>query len=230
MEIGYPVLWNVTITGLGGTPVEPQVPATDKALAAISSELAGLVSPAAIQWRYDPIFWSQRYDAEHHVRTFKSLAERLAGKVDRVATSFPELYGRRVEPDLRAYERETGDSLLHPDLNEKVDLLNQLKEIARGFALELTVCCNPEVRIATGCPQSACNSFDWACRVYPQLADHRKLKSKPTRPDCACSAEADIGVYHTCIYGCRYSYGSRNQQAAMRNFRSHDADGTCILR
>jgi len=77
MEIGYPVLWNVTITGLGGTPVEPQVPATDKALAAISSELAGLVSPAAIQWRYDPIFWSQRYDAEHHVRTFKSLAERL---------------------------------------------------------------------------------------------------------------------------------------------------------
>jgi len=62
------------------------------------------------------------------------------------------------------------------------------------------------------------------------LADRRKLKSKPTRPDCACSAEADIGVYDTCIYGCRYSYGSRNQQAAMRNFRSHDTEGACILR
>ena len=67
-----------------------------------------------------------------------------------------------MKPDLSAYERETGDRLVQPELGEKVDLLSRLKEIAHDFGLQLTVCCNPEVRIASGCSQSACNSFDWA--------------------------------------------------------------------
>jgi hypothetical protein len=228
LRLGYPVLWNVTITGLARTPVEPNVPATGKALAAIRS-LATLVPPAAILWRYDPLLLSERYGVAHHLETFTRLADALAGRVDRIATSFVTRYGRRVEPDLRRLERETGDRLREPTLEEKVDLVGRLAEISGDRGLPLTVCCDPDLQAAAGLDPSGCNAFDWACRVYPALRRHRRLRLKPTRPGCACSEEFDIGVYDTCIYGCRYSYGSCNPKVARRNFRLHDPRDPCIL-
>jgi hypothetical protein len=81
LTMGYPVLWNVTITGLGGSPVEPRVPDTEKAVAALL-ELSTLVPPAAIQWRYDPIFVSQTVPCRSprsHVPSISGAALRTRG-------------------------------------------------------------------------------------------------------------------------------------------------------
>jgi hypothetical protein len=227
LHIGYPVLWNVTITGLGRTPVEPYAPAIDKAVAALL-DLSKIVPPAAIQWRYDPVFLSTRFGAEHHVRTFSALAEALRGRVDRVTTSVVQLYGRRVEPDLRAYERQVGDRL-ETSPHAVAELLHRLREIATAAGIPFTLCCAPELRAAVGCEAAGCNAWAWATRVYPALSGHRPLRTRPTRPDCACSEEFDIGVYDTCVFGCRYSYGSCNLQRARANFARHDPDAACVV-
>lgn len=228
LEAGYPVLWNLTITGLGGSAMEPGVPATEKAVAA-AIELSQRVPPAAIQWRYDPVLLSERYDEAHHLRTFARLVEQLAGRVDRVATSFVELYRHRVKPDLAEYQRETGDSLRTPSLAQRLDLAGRLREIAEGAGIPFTLCCQAELRKALGCERSGCNSWAWARRVYPQLAGRRPLKRRPTRADCACSEEIDIGVYDTCTLGCRYSYGSATLARARRNFARHDPESPCLI-
>jgi hypothetical protein len=228
LETGYPVLFNITITGLGGTPVEPFVPATGKAAAAMR-ELARRVPPAAIQWRYDPLFVSRHYGVRHHLETFRRLAGELAGRVDRVTTSFVQVYTQRVKPDLAAYEGETGDALLELPAAEKVEIAGRLREIAVEAGLPFTLCCQPELREALGCERAGCNSWDWACRVYPELARHRPLKDRPTRPDCGCSEEVDIGVYDTCPFNCRYSYASCDLARARARFRAHDADGACLV-
>jgi hypothetical protein len=227
LRIGYPVLWNVTITGLGRTAVEPYAPTTEKAVAALL-DLSRIVPPAAIQWRYDPVFLSKRFGAEHHVRTFSALAEALRGRVDRVTTSVVQLYGRRVEPDLRAYERESGDRLetSEPAL---VDLLCRLREIATTAGIPFTLCCVPELRATVGCQAAGCNAWGWAARVYPVLQRDRTLRTRPTRPGCACSEEFDIGAYDTCVFGCRYSYGSCNLRRARANFARHDPEAACIV-
>jgi hypothetical protein len=227
LRIGYPVLWNVTITGLGRTAVEPYAPTTEKAVAALL-DLSRIVPPAAIQWRYDPVFLSQRFGAEHHVRTFSLLAEALRGRVDRVTTSAVQLYGRRVEPDLREYERESGDRL-ETSQQAVVDLLYRLREIATAAGIPFTLCGVPELRAAVGCDAAGCNAWAWATRVYPVLQRHRTLPTRPSRPDCACSEEFDIGVYDTCVFGCRYSYGSCNLRRARANFAKHDPDAACIV-
>jgi hypothetical protein len=227
LRIGYPVLWNVTITGLGRTPVEPYAPTTEKALAALL-DLSRIVPSAAIQWRYDPVFLSKLFGAEHHVRTFSALAEALRGRVDRVATSVVQLYGRRVEPDLRAYERESGDRL-ETSQQALVDLLCQLREIATAAGIPFTLCCVPELRAAVGCETAGCSAWAWATRVYPELSCHRPLRTRPTRSDCACSEEFDIGVYDTCVFGCRYSYGSCNLKRARANFTRHNPEAACIV-
>jgi hypothetical protein len=149
--------------------------------------------------------------------------------VDRVATSFVTLYERRVKPDLLRYQREFGDRPGDPSLAQKLELLSRLREIAEAAAIPLTLCCQPELREALGCQPSACNGWSWACRAYPQLAQLPPLRSRPTRADCACSQEVDIGVYDTCTLGCRYSYGSIDRRTARRNFSRHDPAAPCLV-
>ncbi len=228
LKAGFPVLWNVTITGLGGTEVEPHVPATDKAVAS-TIELAQMVSPAAVLWRYDPVFLSARYSPAYHRTTFARVVEGLVDHVDRVAISFVTRYKRQVDPDLQAYQRESGDAVERPARSQEVELASALRDIARSAGLALTVCCSPELRQTLDCPRSDCNSFDWARRAYPQLERHRRLRDKPCRADCGCSEEFDIGVYDTCILGCRYSYGSCSERVARRHFRQHDPNAACLI-
>ena len=228
LAVGYPVLWNVTLTGLGQTEIEPHAPPTQRGLEALL-DLSRIVPPSAIQWRYDPIFVSERFSVDRHLVTFTKLAEQLAGRVDRVAVSFVHEYGRRVKPDLQAYQRQTGDRYDALSMSGRIELVCQLREIADGIGIPLTLCCSPELREAVGCPASGCNSFTWARRVYPVLDRHRRLKTRPTRPDCACSEEIDIGCYDTCVFGCRYSYGSCNRARALANFRRHDPQAPCLI-
>ena len=230
LEIGYPVFWNVTVTGLGGTPVESHVPPADRVVASIR-ELAEMVPPSAILWRYDPVFVSDQYGEDYHVETFTRLAGELAGHVDRrIAISFlGSCYERRVQADLRRYESETGDEVGVVPLDRQVDLAGRLRDCAAAAGLELTLCCSPELRQATGYPGTGCNSFEWARRVYPALEKARDLKLKPTRPGCLCSEEIDIGCYDTCIHGCRYSYGSRSYETARANYQRHNPQDACLI-
>jgi len=227
LQLGYPVLWNVTITGLGRTPVEPYSPSLERAARAII-DLSTIVSPAAIQWRYDPVFLSKRFDSEHHLRTFTKLADLLRGHVDRVTTSVVQLYGRRVVPDLRAYERTSGDRL-ETSPQAVLELLGRLRNIAADASIPFRICCAPTLRTSLGCEPAGCNSWEWATRVYPALSRHRALRKRATRSDCACSEEIDIGVYDTCTLGCRYSYGSCNLERAQAHFARHDPQAASIV-
>jgi len=227
-EVGYPVLWNVTITGLGGTALEPRVPPADKVVQA-TRELALRHGAAAIQWRYDPVFVSDRFDAEHHLETFTRLCGSLAEAVDRVTCSFVHTYGRRVRPDLAAYEGEASDRWSELSLAQRVDLFSRLQQIARGAGLPFTLCCLPEVQAELACEPAGCNQWAWVTRVYPELTGVAQRRARPTRPGCACSREVDIGVYDTCTLGCRYSYGSRERPAAERAFARHDPADPCLL-
>jgi hypothetical protein len=225
-QIGYPVLWNVTVTGLGGTEVEPHVPSTEKAISSVI-DLSRIVGATAIQWRYDPLFLSERFDAQHHVDTFARIADALSRHVDRVTTSPVEVFERRVKPDLIQYEKETGDTVAKSSAT--VELLYRLREIASAVGIRFTLCCAPQLRAAIGCEPAGCNSWAWALRVYPELQRHRTLRNQPTRPDCACSQEFDIGVYDTCTLGCRYSYGSCDAARASLNFAKHDPAAPCLI-
>ena len=226
--VGYPVLWNVTITGLGGTAVEPRVPPPDEVVAAVH-QLAQRHGPAAILWRYDPVFVSEHYAGDHHRETFTRLCGQLVGHVDRVTCSLVHTYGRRVKPDLRAYERETGDRWIEQGHAEQVALLGRLREIAAAAGLPFTLCCLPEVQAELACEPAGCNRWAWASRVYPELEKLRARRDKPTRKGCACSQEVDIGVYDTCTHGCRYSYGSRACGAAEHAMARHDPTAPCLL-
>lgn len=131
----------------GGTEVEPNVPSTEKAIASVV-DLSRIVSAAAIQWRYDPLFLSERFNAQHHIETFTRIADALRGHVDRVTTSPVEVFQRRVKPDLLQYEKATGDALITS--SAVVETVHRLREIATAASIPFTPCCAPDLRAAIG--------------------------------------------------------------------------------
>lgn len=224
----FPVLVNLTITGLGASPVEPGSPPTERALDA-AVELARRLPPGAVQWRYDPVFLSERYPHAHHVDRFARMADVLAPWVDRVAISFVQPYGRRVAPDLRRYGQEQADTPVPREDPRCAALAAELAGMASARGLELVVCADAALQRELDVRPAGCDQHAWAARVWPDVAAIRPPRAKPTRPGCTCCEEVDIGVYDSCTLGCRYSYGSCDRATAKRRRAQHDPAGPCII-
>lgn len=45
----------------------------------VFQELSEKIGKQKVIWRYDPIFFSDRYTKEYHLKAFKSIAEALSG-------------------------------------------------------------------------------------------------------------------------------------------------------
>ena len=57
-------------------------------------------------WRYDPIFFSDRYTKEYHLKAFKSIAEALSGYTEKCVIRFVDIYTKNKKnmDGLSSYE------------------------------------------------------------------------------------------------------------------------------
>lgn len=105
----YRQLWFVTIMPYG-KEIEPHVP--EKSIVMDSfKKLSKRVGLNAIGWRYDPIFISEIYSLDFHIKSFKKMAEELCGYVDNCVISFIDLYEKtkRNFPEVREVTKAEQD-------------------------------------------------------------------------------------------------------------------------
>ena len=86
----FSMLWFVTITPYG-KEIEPFVPEKDQVLASFW-HLSKAVGIDRVIWRYDPVFLSDTYPADCHIRCFEKMAKRLKGYTEQCVVSFIDLY------------------------------------------------------------------------------------------------------------------------------------------
>ena len=60
----------------------------------IFQELSDKIGSKKLIWRYDPIFFSDRYTVEYHLKAFKSIAEALKGYTKKCVISFVDIYSK----------------------------------------------------------------------------------------------------------------------------------------
>lgn len=137
-------------------------------------------------WRYDPVFITERYTWDYHIRAFTKIARELEGYTHKAVMSFVDSY-RTV--DLRPL------GIIPIALERQRELAQQLSEIAAAHGMVLSACAED-----LGITQSCC--------IDGKMFGVDKPKDRNQRGLCGCVESVDIGAYSTCSNGCAYCYAN----------------------
>lgn len=209
--------WFVTCTPYG-PEIEPNVPGIDEVLASMV-QLSKIAGPRATGWRYDPVFLSEKYTVERHLRTFEHMAAVLEGHVAFCVVSFIDLYAktRRNFPEARPVPIE-----------EQRVIVRELVRIGAAHGIGIRLCCEDPSLAECGACVGGCMTREVLERACDIKLDVPASKRSP-RAQCDCLLGADIGAYNTCPHGCVYCYANYDRQTVERNLRMHDPESPLLI-
>lgn len=171
-----------------------------------------------IGWRYDPIFISQKYTVEYHLRTFEKIAQELQGYTNQCVISFIDLYQKTKKnfPEVNTVS-----------LEDQCLLGREMIRIAEKYGMKVYPCCEGRYLEELGADCSGCLSQ----KLIEELYDIQLIvpKQKSAREGCNCLLGSDIGVYNTCSHGCRYCYANYDQRSVVLNRSQHDENSPLLI-
>ncbi|MDI6808647.1 MAG: DUF1848 family protein [Candidatus Eisenbacteria bacterium] len=194
------VYFHHTITGLGGSFLEPQVPHTATSLSLVRklAEFAG--KPERVALRFDPIvrFRAASGEVLTNLEFFESIARTASDiGIRQVFTSWVSSYGKVT----KRLEKLGLECVQLSALQFQAESA-QLEEKAKEIGVELLYCCVP------GKQSGKCIDGERLKRLHPRREECSTLKAKGQRELCECTDSLDIGWYKLCRHGCLYCYGS----------------------
>ena len=208
--------WFVTITPYG-KEIEPRVPDKLDVLGSFRA-LSDIVGTDSIGWRYDPIFISERYPLERHIKAFEYMAKALSGYTHTAVISFIDLYEktRRNFPEVRSVLPE-----------QRLALGKAFAEIGKQYGMTIKPCAEGNDLAQFGADCGGCITV----RTY-EKAIRRRLKipvKTSFRKECACYLGGDIGEYNTCGHLCRYCYANYDADTVKMNMSRHDPESPLLI-
>lgn len=203
--MGYSFYFEYTLTGYG-RDVEGHLPDKGK-LVENFTILSEKIGKERVDWRYDPVFLDKVYDMERHMRMFEELCKSLSGHLSRCIISFIDLYG----PKTAGFEGLTKAQIYAA--------AEGFSRIGGEYGIPLYACAEKEDLKALGINRSSCIDPDKVENITG-----KKLfvdKDKNQRAECGCAESVDIGMYDTCLHGCRYCYATGSVKKAGARAGSH---------
>lgn len=212
----YGQYWFVTITPYG-REIEPCVPRKQDVLDSFR-QLSDIVGTDSIGWRYDPVFISDQYPVDRHIKAFEYMAKALSGYTRTAVISFIDLYQKtkRNFPEARPVTAE-----------QRLLLGKAFTDIGNQYGMTIKPCGEGDELSSFGADCSGCMTV----AVYEQ-ALHQRLrvpKTVPARKECACYLGGDIGAYNTCGHLCRYCYANYDNGIVQRNMLTHDPESPLLV-
>lgn len=214
----YMYYFQFTLTGYG-KDIEPGLPDKRRILIPAFCELADRIGRDRVIWRYDPIFLSDHYTLDYHVKAFTRIAEDLAGRTRRVVISFLDDYEKT--------KRNMKGINIQGLTKEKMRrLAHSFAVIAGRYGMEIQTCAEKIDLSEYGITHGACIDREYiehllGCRL-------RAGKDHGQRPECRCMESVEIGSYHTCRNGCRYCYANFSDGRVQARIRDFDVDSPIL--
>ncbi len=197
---GYRYYFQYTLTGYG-QELEPRVPSIPVVVENFEN-LAKLIGPQRVIWRYDPILVCPEKGFEYHISRFREIASLLKGKTNRVVISILDLYGKTLKNLGRSAQVEE-----RPEhLVGFGSAIETIASIAAENDMEIQSCAETIDLRPYGISQGKCidNALLETLFGFPFVAS----KDPTQRKICGCVKSQDIGVYDTCNHGCKYCYAT----------------------
>ena len=212
----YGQYWFITITPYG-KDIEPNVPNKHQIIEDFK-ELSKIVGIDSIGWRYDPIFITDKYSIDYHLRAFGKICKELSGYTNTCVISFIDLYKKVLK---------NFSSVKEVSMEDQLYLGKKFIEIANQYSMTIKPCAEGNFLEKYGADCSGCMTQD----VY-EKAIHSSLKipkKKSARNECHCLLGNDIGSYNTCMHLCKYCYANYSKESVVENYRNHDVHSPLLI-
>ena len=209
----FPSIFHYTITGYG-KEIEPNVPDLEQSIY-VFKELSERYGKNKVIWRYDPIFFTKKYDYNWHIKNFQYINKQLRRHAGRVVINFVSLYEKvkRHMPNIQEVSYNDKMNLIHDFVN-----LSSIPIQMCGNGLQFKDLEGVEI---TGClDEHALNLMG----IYPS-----KPKGNAAPWGCLCYPNTSIGEYNTCLHKCKYCYASSDFNKCDSNFSKHDPKSPLLI-
>ena len=221
-ERGFRYAFLVTLTGYPRS-LEPAAPPPDRALSTLRN-LADRIGPSRIAWRYDPVIFSSETGVAFHRETFRRLSNALSGHTHRCILSILDPYAK-VRRNLRPLEAH-GFALQEWNADAHGGLMRFIGDTAAANGMTAQSCAEDIDLSEYGIRPGKCVDDAWLGGAVGVRVSGAKDRAQ--RPLCHCVASRDIGMYNTCVFGCRYCYATDDLEDARSRHRNHDATSPAL--
>jgi len=193
------IFCHLTITGLGGTGLEPGVPTWEEVVAQLPALVDWAGDPRRVTVRFDPILhWFEDSTIHSNLPFAEPIFDACAqAGIQTVRISFATIYPKLAHRGYRWYD---------PPLEERLKIARRLVALARERGITLLGCCQPELMLV-GIQPSSCIDGALLSALHPKGYLASTARDRGQRRGCRCTRSIDIGSYQMrCPSGCRYCY------------------------
>ncbi len=207
--------------------IDPKTPPAEAALHTFR-DLSEQTDPRRVIWRYDPLVLSQITPPDFHLETFERLARSLSGYTQRTVISLVDEYPK-ARKRLEALQ-QSGASLLPSSNLPALDfthLMSSLAGIAAGNGMEIMSCAEEIDLQPYGIRPGKCVDDGYIQEVFGLDVTHQKDPGQ--RKACGCVVSRDIGMYDSCLFGCKYCYATSDFERSKINYDAHNPESPSLL-
>ncbi len=205
--------------------IDPHTPSLQAALETFR-RLVEHVGPHRVIWRYDPIIFTETTNREFHLEAFADIADQLENLTHRCVIGIVDAY-RKTKSRMLSLSNMPGFKVeeYQPSLHET--MLRKMQDIASKRGMELTSCAEEITLSHLGIKLGKCIDDEYIRAAFDIDVTHRKDKGQ--REACGCVESRDIGVYDTCILGCKYCYATSSFDKALLNYQEHGKEAPSLI-
>lgn len=216
-DIKIPYIFHVTITPYK-KDIEPNLPSKSDIIEAVK-KISTTIGIENIYIRYDPIFISEKYNVEYHIKAFTKLCSLLKGYVKTIIVSFIDNYQnvRKNLPYLK-YRSFT---------EEDYKLIGEnFSKIAKNNNMVVQTCFEERNLTEYGFIKGECMSKELAFKLTGKT--YKKWQARKGSA-CNCVELVDIGVYNSCNHLCKYCYANYDESKVKININNHDINSSLLI-
>lgn len=216
-DIKIPYIFHITITPYKND-IEPNLPSKSDIIEAVK-KISTTIGIENVYVRYDPIFISEKYSIDYHIKAFTKLCSLLKGYVKTIIVSFIDNYQnvRKNLPYLK-YRSFT---------EEDYKLIGEnFSKIAKDNNMVVQTCFEERNLTEYGFIKGECMSKELAFKLTGKT--YKKWQARKGNA-CNCVELVDIGVYNSCNHLCKYCYANYDESKVKVNIKNHDVNSSLLI-
>ena len=211
------ILFQVTITPYN-KDIEPDVISKKEIIKAIK-ELSDIIGIDNLYIRYDPIFLSNKYDINYHIKAFGKLCSLLNGYTKKIIVSFIDQY-KNVKNNMNTLN-------IREFTEEDYKLIEEnFSKIAKKNNMIVQTCFENRNLCEYGFTKGECLSHELAYKITGK--SYKNWTARKERL-CNCVEMVDIGVYNSCKHFCKYCYANYDEKKVINNYSNHNPNSSLLV-